>query len=66
MLDFKTKTITTETGRYFYKYVGSWRNPTIFSMEVLPAYLSKISLVRTPISSSKINYLIQVTENEDI
>jgi len=38
MNSLKTKIITTETGKYLYKYRGGWKNPAIYSMEVLSSY----------------------------
>jgi len=57
MNSLKTKIITTETGKYLYKYRGGWKNPVIYSMEVLPLSYSKLS--------ENFDHIIQITDHEN-
>jgi len=57
MSSLKTKIITTETGKFLYKYRGNWKNPAIYSMEVLPLSYSKLS--------ENFDHIIQITNHEN-
>jgi len=57
MKSLKTKVVVEKQAKFLYKYRGNWKNPVIYSMEVLPLSFPRLS--------ERFNDIVQITEYED-